>query len=82
MFYKSITLALLILATSAEGQNLYMPRDVKEAYKNETRTLDGKPGKKYWQNKGRYDIDITVTPPERVFKGNEKITYLNFKPGI
>jgi hypothetical protein len=80
MFYKSITLALLILATSAEGQNLYMPRDVKEAYKNETRALDGKPGKKYWQNKGRYDIDITVTPPERVFKGNEKITYLNNSP--
>ncbi|MEO7046940.1 MAG: M1 family peptidase, partial [Ferruginibacter sp.] len=80
MFYKSITVALLIFATSAEGQNLYMPRDVKEAYKNETRALDGKPGKKYWQNKGRYDIDITVTPPDRVFKGNEKITYINNSP--
>ncbi|MEO5942292.1 MAG: M1 family metallopeptidase [Ferruginibacter sp.] len=80
MFYKIITVAFLILATSAEGQNLYMPRDVKEAYKNQTRALDGKPGKNYWQNKGRYDIEITVTPPERIFKGNEKITYINNSP--
>ncbi|MBS1495472.1 MAG: M1 family metallopeptidase [Bacteroidetes bacterium] len=80
MYYKFITIALVVLATRANSQSLYMPRDVKEAYKNETRALDGKPGKKYWQNFGKYDIDITVTPPSRVFKGVEKITYFNNSP--
>ena len=27
-----------------------MPRDVKAAYKKETRSMNGKPGKNYWQN--------------------------------
>jgi hypothetical protein len=28
-----------------------------------TRSADGKPGSKYWQNFGRYNISITATPP-------------------
>lgn len=62
------------------GQNLYTPRDVKEAYKNGTRSADGQPGKNYWQNHGRYDITITVLPPNRTVKGSEKITYFNNSP--
>src|SRR5215471_592259 len=38
------------------------------------------PGKKYWQNHGRYTIDITALPPDRNVKGTETITYFNNSP--
>ena len=53
-----------------------MSRDVKQAYKNGTRSMDGKPGKNYWQNHGRYAITITAMPPGRTVKGAETITYI------
>jgi len=42
--------------------------------------MDGKPGKNYWQNRGRYTITITTTPPDRTVKGTETITYINNSP--
>lgn len=57
-----------------------MPRDVKAAFKNETRSPDGKPGKNYWQNYGRYNITITAMPPDRNIKGSETIMYVNNSP--
>lgn len=62
------------------AQSLYMPRDVKAAFKNETRSPDGKPGKNYWQNYGRYNITITAMPPDRNIKGSETIMYVNNSP--
>jgi hypothetical protein len=57
-----------------------MPRDIKQAYEKETRTMDGKPGANYWQNHGRYNITITAMPPDRNIKGTETITYINNSP--
>ena len=64
----------------SHAQDLYQPRDVKAAYKKGTRSPDGKPGKNYWQNHGRYDITITAEPPGRTIRGREKITYFNNSP--
>jgi len=36
--------------------------------------------KNYWQNHGRYNINITAMPPDRIIKGNEAITYINNSP--
>jgi hypothetical protein len=76
---------LILLVTAScfqtlKGQPLYTPRDVKEAYKKGTRSADGRPGKNYWQNKGRYTISISTTPPDRTIRGTEKITYVNNSP--
>ncbi|GAC1312262.1 MAG: M1 family metallopeptidase [Mucilaginibacter sp.] len=57
-----------------------MPRDIKRAYDKQTRSPDGKPGKNYWQNHGRYNISITALPPDRNIKGTEQITYFNNSP--
>jgi hypothetical protein len=73
-------LALLFIGTVSKAQNLYWPRDLKQAYKNQTRSNDGWPGKKYWQNTGRYNITITALPPDRNIKGNEEISYINNSP--
>lgn len=61
-------------------QDLYVPRDVQQAFKNQTRAPDGTPGKNYWQNNGRYDITVNVMPPDRNITGEERITYFNNSP--
>jgi hypothetical protein len=57
-----------------------MPRNVQRAFKNETRSSDGMPGKKYWQNFARYNITIDAMPPDRTIRGTETITYINRSP--
>jgi len=66
--------------SSTQAQSLYMPPDITQAYKNGTRSPDGRPGKNYWQNKGRYTITISATPPDRAIKGVEDIVYINNSP--
>jgi hypothetical protein len=62
------------------AQDLYMPRNVVQAFKKGTRSPDGKPGKNYWQNTGRYQILINAMPPDRNIKGREQINYINRSP--
>ena len=74
------TTVLSATVVFTQAQSLYMPRNIQQAFKNETRSLDGRPGKKYWQNYGHYDISVTAMPPDRNIKGTEKITYINNSP--
>ena len=62
---------------SVFSQDLYIPRDMQKAYKKETRSMDGRPGKNYWQNSARYNINLTALPPDRNIKGTESIVYFN-----
>ncbi len=71
---------LSMFSVAISGQDLYTPRDVKQAFKNGTRSMDGKPGKNYWQNHARYIINISAMPPDRTIKGTETITYFNNSP--
>ena len=66
--------------SGAVAQSLYVPRNIQEAYKKGTRSSDGRPGKNYWQNAGRYDITVSTTPPERTIRGREEISYINNSP--
>ncbi len=79
---KPIALTALcsLFLLQLQAQNLYMPREIKQAYTKGTRSPDGKPGSKYWQNFGKYNISVTLTPPGRTVKGVEQITYLNNSP--
>ncbi|MFN8475137.1 MAG: M1 family metallopeptidase [Anaerolineae bacterium] len=67
-------------AAALPAQQLYMPRSVKAAYDSGTRSPDGKPGPKYWQNHAAHDITIDVTPPNRTITGTQVITYTNNSP--
>lgn len=75
---------LLLLSVSVStfcfSQSLYKPRDVKQAFEKGTRSNDGKPGSKYWQNKARYTINIKALPPDRIIRGSEQISYINNSP--
>jgi hypothetical protein len=57
-----------------------MPRAIKQAYAKRTRSMDGRPGATYWQNRGRYTMTITALPPDRTVRGTEEITYVNASP--
>ncbi|MWB96082.1 M1 family peptidase [Flavobacterium sp. GA093] len=69
--------AFLFLAQNNFAQELYMPRNIKEAYAKGTRSMDGKPGKNYWQNHGKYTMEIAVEPKTRMVTGTETIIYEN-----
>jgi Peptidase family M1 domain len=77
---RLLFLLFTFLTVQLQAQDLYMPRDIKQAYKKGTRSMDGKVGKNYWQNYGRYNINITVAPPARTVKGSETIMYVNNSP--
>ncbi|MDP4150930.1 MAG: M1 family metallopeptidase [Bacteroidota bacterium] len=70
----------LICFFRSDAQSLYMPRAVRQAYEKGTRSPDGRPGKNYWQNTGRYVINVTAMPPDRTIKGSEQIVYINNSP--
>src|SRR5580698_2946458 len=73
-------LFLAFALTNSQAQSLSVPRSVKLAYKKETRSHDGRPGKNYWQNFGRYNITVSAMPPNRNIQGSEQITYINRSP--
>ncbi|CAL1519326.1 M1 family metallopeptidase [Chitinophaga sp. MM2321] len=80
-FFYCLILFCLVTGTTA-AQQLYMPRNIVQAYDKATRDKNGMPGKNYWQNKGRYDIQITANPPSRRIDGVESITYTNNSPDV
>ena len=80
MLRTLIVFIFLLSIQTNYAQQLYKPRDIQQAFKKGTRSEDGKPGKNYWQNYGRYNIQITATPPNRTIRGVEEITYINHSP--
>ncbi|HEY8935621.1 MAG TPA: M1 family peptidase, partial [Cyclobacteriaceae bacterium] len=80
MKHLFLTTLMFVFILSVAAQQLYMPRNIKQAYKKETRSPDGMPGKKYWQNRGRYTITVTAMPPDKNIQGEEQITYFNNGP--
>ena len=78
---KIISFCCLFITANTFAQSpLMMPQNIKKTYTNETRSADGKPGKKYWQNHGRYDINASVAPPSKTVTGTETISYINNSP--
>ncbi|PST84229.1 aminopeptidase [Pedobacter yulinensis] len=78
--FLTTALACFVFATGLPAQQLYMPRNVKAAFEKGTRSMDGKPGRKYWQNNAQYDMKITVDPKTRLVSGTETIRYNNNSP--
>ncbi|HSC37196.1 MAG TPA: hypothetical protein VLD19_04970, partial [Chitinophagaceae bacterium] len=66
-----------VASLALDAQSLYMPREIQAAFNKGTRSPDGRPGRNYWQNYGRYNITVTAMPPDRNIKGAEQITYIN-----
>ncbi len=77
--------ALLMLSaalpnTFAQDTTLFIPRNLLRAYEKGTRSFDGKPGPKYWQNRASYRIQVSIEPKKRLLKGRADIIYVNQSP--
>jgi len=68
---------ILVLINSLLIAQIEIPRNVQQAYKKGTRSLDGAPGPNYWQNSSDYTIDVEFIPSERKLIGRQKIIYSN-----
>jgi hypothetical protein len=75
-----VVLVVLLACINLLAQDLYMPRNIRAAFKNGTRSADGRPGAKYWQNTADYNIKITVAPDTGLVTGTEDIVYKNNSP--
>jgi hypothetical protein len=76
-----ISLFLISGSVSVYAQTLLpTPRNVLAAYANGTRSIDGMPGKNYWQNTADYTLDINFDPATRLLKGVADIQYTNNSP--
>lgn len=78
-FFLLCSLIVLIQAF-VTAQDLFIPRNIKNAYQKGTRSLTGAPGTNYWQNTGMYDIAETLHPDTKSISGKEKIVYSNNSP--
>lgn len=85
MKIKTILAGLIFLLSTSfinAQSELHIPKEIQKAYKNDTRSKDGKPGINYWQNSVDYDIDIVVTPETRKIDGKETVVFKNNSPDI
>src|SRR5439155_17845736 len=79
-FYNlTFTLAFTLTFTFSQAQ-LFINRNMQQAYDKGTRTMDGQPGKNYWQNRSDYDLNISFDPKTLLLSGEETITYFNNSP--
>lgn len=78
--FLTALLCSIIMVTQAQNSKLYVPREIKKAYENGTRSYDGMPGDKYWQNTVDYTIAVEVIPESREIIGSEKAVFNNNSP--
>ena len=79
------TLAILLLVifpilVSAQEVQLLETANYQNAVKGGTRSRDGNPGHKYWQNHADYDISIRLDTALKRIYGRETVTYYNQSP--
>lgn len=78
----NLCLGFFILHPSSEihSQNLYLPKNIRQAYEKGTRSLSGNPGPAYWQNHADYTLDVTLNPDNNQLTGKAHIVYYNNSP--
>jgi len=70
---------LLLISGITIGQ-LPVAKNILKAYEKGTRSLDGKPGRNYWQNAADYNMDVRFNPETRLLNGKVQIKYFNRSP--
>ena len=71
---------VLFISTTCFSQQLFIPKNISATYQKGTRTMDGKPGKNYWQNTASYQLNISFAPATRLLAGTVDINYINNSP--
>jgi hypothetical protein len=82
MIFKKIFFLLLLTdsITSFAQTALPIAVNLQSSYSEKTRTDNGAPGKKYWQNTADYLIKVSFDPKSRSLAGTVAIDYINNSP--
>ena len=83
MTTKSVLFLLslvLFINTGLTQNRLPVPLNVEDAIRKGSRSADGTPGIRYWQNSGDYSIEVNFDPVTRQVSGTERIKYFNNSP--
>jgi hypothetical protein len=74
--------SLLMISVPALCQKtfLFESKEYKNAYQHNTRSRDGLPGEKYWQNKSEYKISAEFDPTSHLITGHLTVRYFNQSP--
>lgn len=64
----------------AQSDTPYIPREVQRAFEAGTRSPEGLPGGRYWQNHSEYKIAVTLDTANTEIVGTETIRYYNDSP--
>lgn len=75
-----VALTLVHLSPGIHSQELYIPKNIKQALDKGTRTFSGKPGPSYWQNRADYTLDVSFNPDNNILTGKAHIVYFNNSP--
>jgi len=75
-------LSLLLCSAICANAQTQLPIEpvFQQTYQKETRSNSGKPGKHYWQNSSKYDIQVDFNPVSRLLKGKVQVVYTNNSP--
>ncbi|HEY5391306.1 MAG TPA: peptidase, partial [Hanamia sp.] len=76
----TLTVTIILFTNVGYSQQLFTNTNIQNAYKSQTRTDFGKPGKNYWQNFANYQIKVNFDPATQLLQGNETISYENNSP--
>ncbi|MGN6194974.1 MAG: M1 family metallopeptidase [Ginsengibacter sp.] len=79
-FFSFLVPIIFFSISPIQAQQLFTTTNIQNAYKNQTRTDSGKPGKDYWQNFANYNIKVSFDPSTQLLKGSETISYENNSP--
>ena len=78
--FATFSITFLFFTNNGFSQQLFTNTNIQQAYKNDTRTDFGKPGKNYWQNHANYNIHVSFDPATQLLEGKESISYENNSP--
>ena len=78
---KLLPAIAMLAALNSFGQTaLPVPVNLQATYTKGTRTVNGAPGKNYWQNRANYTIKVDFNPQTRLLNGTVDIDYINKSP--
>ncbi len=76
-----LSMALIFVSVSLYSQTYsWTSVEMREAYRKDTRSINGLPGPKYWQNHAKYKLNATLLANESALEGKGHITYFNNSP--
>ena len=64
----------------AQNVGIYVPPQFQKIYNGFTRSWNGQPGERYWQNHSDYFLKVNFDPETHLISGEGKIIYYNNSP--